>query len=139
MGVLLTDADITTAAATMFRPPAFIAASSASLPASPPLDPATRLAVFFCMSLNMLKKPLLRLGVRLCLRPSISIKSGCVDKISCGVQPDRPCTSSAARPLVNAESESARQYTLPSSRSSGFTHTCKKAPAWGWRRSASHT
>lgn len=38
---------------------------------------ATSSTVLRCMSLNMLRKPLLRLGVRLCFRPSFSMKSGC--------------------------------------------------------------
>lgn len=75
----------------------------------------------------MFRKPLLRLGVRLCFRPSISMNSGSTEQISDGVQPERPFTSSAARPLVSCASESAFQYILPS-RTSGITHTWLTQP-----------
>mmetsp|Transcript_10849 Transcript_10849/g.27849 ORF Transcript_10849/g.27849 Transcript_10849/m.27849 type:complete len:202 (-) Transcript_10849:227-832(-) len=82
---------------------------------------------FFCISRSMLRKPLFREGVRLCFRPSASMKSASSATISSGVQSLRPCTSSAASPLVSCESESAAQNTFPS-RSSGFTHTCETQP-----------
>jgi hypothetical protein len=80
--------------------------------------------------LSMLRKPLFRLGVRLCFNPSISIKLGstCIHHdrsetlpwrnkkhrvitftISSGLQPLRPKTRRAASPFVNWESESASQ------------------------------
>jgi hypothetical protein len=57
-------------------------------------------SVSFCIFRNMLRKPLFLLGVRLCLRPSISMKPGCTPRISAGVQPLNPSTSSAARPCT---------------------------------------
>lgn len=39
------------------------------------LAAASRL--FRCMSLNMFRKPLLRLGVKLCCSPSMPMKLGC--------------------------------------------------------------
>lgn len=36
-----------------------------------------------CILRSMLRKPLLRLGVRLCFRPSSSMKDGCSVRISC--------------------------------------------------------
>lgn len=53
---------------------------------------------FFCISRSMLRKPLFREGVRLCFRPSASMKSASSATISSGVQSLRPCTSSAASP-----------------------------------------
>ena len=46
--------------------------------------------------------PLLRDGVRLCFRPSISMNSGVTRSTSSGVQPLKPSTSSAARPCTRA-------------------------------------
>ena len=74
------------------------------------------------MSLSMFMKPLVRLGVRLWPRPRSSTKLGSTCMISLGVLPLSPSTSSAARPLVSCESESAVKYTSPSS-ILGTTHT----------------
>ena len=47
---------------------------------------ATSASVFFCMRRSMLRKPLLREGVRLCFRPSNSTKSGVTCRISFGLR-----------------------------------------------------
>jgi hypothetical protein len=52
--------------------------------------------------------PLLREGVKLCFRPSISIKSGVTRSTSSGAQPDSPSTSSAARPYRGGDTRAAR-------------------------------
>ena len=59
-------------------------------------------SAFFCMSRNMLRKPLLRLGVRLWLRPMAVIHSGDSRAICSAAQPLRPCTNSAASPCRSA-------------------------------------
>jgi len=63
-------------------------------------DPAltSSASAFFCMSWYMLRKPLLREGVRLCDRPIAVIHSGDSRATCSTAQPLRPCTSSAARP-----------------------------------------
>ncbi|GIL53018.1 hypothetical protein Vafri_8738, partial [Volvox africanus] len=74
------------------------AAGAAGAADSVRTDAATSSSVLRCIRRNMLRKPLLRLGVRLCFRPSSSMKVGCTDRISAGVQLLSPVTSRAASP-----------------------------------------
>lgn len=57
--------------------------------------------VNFCIFRNIFRNPLFLLGVKLCFSPSISMKPGCTLKISAGVHPLSPNTSSAAKPFVS--------------------------------------
>ncbi len=52
----------------------------------------------------MLRKPLLRDGVRLCCNPMLLIQSGDSDTTSSSVHPLNPCTNKAARPCRSAMS-----------------------------------
>jgi len=61
-------------------------------------------SAFFCMRRNMLRKPLLRDGVRLADRPRASITlDASTDTISSASQPLKPFTSSAARPWTKGD------------------------------------
>ena len=84
------------------------------------------------MRRNMLRKPLLREGVRDWARPRLVIQSGARRATVAGGLPDRPSTRRAARPLVRAESESAVQCRVPSARNSGTTHTWDTQPRTLW-------
>ena len=106
--------------------------------------------LFCCMSLNMLRKPLLREGVRLCCKPMWDIHSGSSFTTASGGTPLSPCTSNAASPcschqlgtlckdprpahlnlknercctFVRAESESALQVRLPPASTCPTTQT----------------
>ena len=58
-------------------------------------------SVRLCIMRNILRKPLFLDGVKLCFSPSISMKSGCTCRISCGEHPLSPWTSSAANPCTS--------------------------------------
>jgi hypothetical protein len=71
--------------------------------------------------------PLCRLALAACHRPSTAARvlqgggaSQTCGGSSCEIRPH------GGRTLVSCESESALQYSFPSSRSSGFTHTCSR-------------
>ena len=71
----------------------------------------------------MLRKPLFLEGVRLWRRPRRWTKSGGTRAMAGAGDPESPSTSSAARPLVRAESESASNRTAEGSPGSGKART----------------
>ncbi|KAG4938107.1 hypothetical protein JHK84_044356 [Glycine max] len=74
----------------------------------PPFSASTyNIRAFLCINFSMFKKPLFLEGVKLCCNPNSVTKSGVTRMISLTGRPERPWTSSAARPLVRPESESA--------------------------------
>mmetsp|Transcript_18163 Transcript_18163/g.59425 ORF Transcript_18163/g.59425 Transcript_18163/m.59425 type:complete len:262 (-) Transcript_18163:136-921(-) len=104
-------------------------------PAEPAAEPAAAAprsaasaAAWRFIIFSILTKPLLRPGVSDWARPAAWINLGSMAWIWSFVHPDSPLMSSAARPLVNCESDSPTKSMVPSGCIEPMTYTVDRQP-----------